>query len=256
MSFASSIKILELSSQGSEEAFKISSATYIRLLQQLRGKSLFPQLKRLCIKDYHGLVDYLPLFLSSNLQTVQLLSTKSPTIPVTTASVMLRNLICDFSEWSQEIQHLHITQGIAMPISLLDSISLLRNLRTLELSPIQVGCFREFRPLAPLALESLTLELSCSSYICLPNPITSLPEFLALLEKLHISGSSIMITDFIRSLGTQHLTSLTVKDEVQAGEVQASEVKVSTGALAPRYSQSKKKRSLPCPCKQRMWTTE
>ena len=96
MSFASSVEILELNSQGSEEALKISSATYIRLLQQLRGKPLFPQLKRLCIENYHGLVDYFSLFLSPNLQTIQLLNTKHPTIPVTTASVVLKSSFAIF----------------------------------------------------------------------------------------------------------------------------------------------------------------
>lgn len=111
MSFASSVETLELNSQGSKEVLGISPGTYIRLVQQLKGKPLFPQLKRLCIEDYHGLVDFFPLFLASNLRSIRLLSTKPPTIPVTTASLVLRNLICDLSEWSQEIQHLHIAQS-------------------------------------------------------------------------------------------------------------------------------------------------
>jgi len=131
---------------------------------------------------------------------------------------MLKNLICDFSESSQEIQHLQIAQGTIMSTWLFNSISLLSNLRTLELSSIQVNNFEEFRPLAPLALESLTLELSCSSYACLPYPITPLPGFLALLKKLHISGSSIAIADFVQSLGSQNLTSLVIEGKIQADE--------------------------------------
>ena len=95
---------------------------------------------------------------------------------------MLRNLICDLSEWSQEIQHLHIAQSTILQAWMFNSISILSNLRTLILSPIQVDNFEEFSPLALLALESLTLELSCSSYVRLPYPITPLPDFLALLK--------------------------------------------------------------------------
>jgi len=211
MNFSSSVKILELNSQGSEEALKISSATYIRVLQQLRGKPLFPQLRKLYLENYHGLVDYFSLFLSPNLQTIQLLNTKTATISAPTASVVLKNLICDFSEWSQQVEHLHVTQGIIMPISLLEGISLLSNLRTLNISPIQVGSFQEFCPLAPLSLESLTLGLSCSSYTRLPNPITSLPDFLVSLEKLNISGPLIAVVDFVQSLGSQHITSLVIE---------------------------------------------
>ena len=217
MSFASSVETLELNSQGSKEVLE-TPGTYIRLVQQLKGKPLFPQLKRLCIEDYHGLVDFFPLFFSSNLRSIKLLSTEPLTIPVTTASVMLRNLICDLSEWSQEIQHLHITQSIILQAWMFNSISLLSNLRTLILSPIQVNNFEEFRPLAPLALESLTLELSCPSYVCLPYPITPLPDFLALLKKLDIYGSSIVIADFVQSLGSQNLTSLTIEGKIEASE--------------------------------------
>jgi len=218
MSFASSVETLELNSQGSKEVLGISPGTYIRLVQQLKGKPLFPQLKRLCIEDYHGLVDFFPLFLSSNLRSIRLLSTKPPTIPVTTASLVLRNLICDLSEWSQEIQHLHIAQSTILQTWMFNSISILSNLRTLELSPVQVKNFEEFHPLAPLALESLTLELSCSSYTSLPYPITPLPDFLALLKKLRISGSSIVIADFVQSLGSQKLTSLAIEGKIQADE--------------------------------------
>jgi len=97
-----------------------------------------------------------------------------------------------------------------------------------------VGDFQEFRPLAPLALESLTLGLSCSSYIRLPDPVTLLPDFLALLEKLDISGPSIVIADFVQSLGTQRLTSLTVESE--------SEVQASAGAVASKHGPLKGKK--------------
>jgi len=210
MNFASSVGTLELDSQGSEEALTVSSATYIRLLQQLRGKPLFPRLKKLCIEDYYGLVDLFPLFLSPNLRTIRLLNTKPPTVLGATASVML-NLICDFAQWLKDIQYLYMTQGTVMPMSLLDSISLLSNLRTLEISTIQVGSFQEFRPLAPLALKSLTLKLSCSSYIRLPDPITSSPDFLESLEKLDISGPRVVVVDFVQSLESQYLTSLAIE---------------------------------------------
>ena len=213
MNFAASVEILKLDSHGVEEAHKISSGTYIRLIQQLKGRPLFPQLKRLYIENYHGLVDYFSLFLSSNLQTIQLFNTQPLEKPGAISPVVLESLLCDFSEWSPGVQLLRITQDTTMPISLLDSISLLSNLRTLDLALVQVGSFEEFRPLAPLVLESFTLKLSCSSYTRLPNPITPLPDFLASLERLHISGPLIAVSDFVRSLGSQHLTSLVVRDE-------------------------------------------
>jgi len=211
INFASSVETIKLNPHGSEEALEISSTTYIRLLQQLRGKPLFPRLKRLCIEDYHELVDYLPLFLSPNLQTIELLNTEPSSIPDTTASIVLQNFICDFSEWSQDVQHLRIAQCFIMPTCLLDSISLLNNLRTLNISPIHVGSFQEFRPLAPLALESLTLRLSCPLYDRLPDPITPLPDFLVSLENLDISGPLIAVVDFVSSLGSRRLTNLVVE---------------------------------------------
>jgi len=124
---------------------------------------------------------------------------------------VLQNFICDFSEWSQDVQHLHIAQCFIMPTCLLDSISLLNNLCTLNISPIYVGNFQEFRALAPLALESLTLGLSCPLYTRLPDPITPLPDFLVSLENLDISGPLIAVADFVQSLGSRRLTSLVVE---------------------------------------------
>ncbi|KAF5350663.1 hypothetical protein D9756_008525 [Leucocoprinus leucothites] len=204
MNATASVRRLKLNSAAKTDASRISPA--------LRGEPLFPRLQSLYIEDFGEIASYLSLFLSPGMRTIELVATKPSAFAVAAAAPALRALLSDLVEWSPGLQSFMIRRVPGVPVSLFKHVSPLSNLRILELSSlVGVKSFEDFRPLAPLALESLTLQFSCSSYTQLSGAIIPIPAFLSSLEKLHIFGPLDAVADFLQSLGSGSLTSLDVE---------------------------------------------
>jgi hypothetical protein len=209
---AASVDYLELNSKAQEEASQISTGTYIRVVQRLKGEPLFPSLSRIHIEDFDASVDYLPLLISPVLQSVQLVNVKHGAGVAPGPTVALTALLNDLLEWAPDLHSLTITQVPELPMSLLQIISGLSHLRVLRLSTFsQVQSFEEFRPLSALALSTLSLQFSCSLYTPLPTPVVPSPTFLGVLETLHIAGPVNAISDFLQSIDSQSLGVLSLE---------------------------------------------
>ncbi|KAJ3571646.1 hypothetical protein NP233_g3619 [Leucocoprinus birnbaumii] len=196
---------LELDKQAKNEAAQITPAAYIRLVRELKGKHLFPEVWSIYVEDFEGLMDYMVIFLSPTLQVVELVTTASAAaetgvMPLSAAPVppVFEAFVSDLAEWSPKLRSLKIRRP-SMPVSLFKNISLLSNLRILELSSIiGVESYEDFFPLAPTTLKTLAFESksSCTSYTQHDNPIIPPTPSLSSLEKLTISGPLALVARF------------------------------------------------------------
>ncbi|KAJ3558438.1 hypothetical protein NP233_g11510 [Leucocoprinus birnbaumii] len=226
---------LELDKQAKKEAAQISPAAYVRLVRELKGKHLFPELRSIYIEDFEELMDYMVIFLSPTLEVVELVTTTPATakpgvVAATPIPPVLEAFANDLAEWSSKLRSLKIKRH-SIAKSLLKYTSPLSNLRTLELSSV-VGIerFEDFFPLAPIPLETVIFNFSCASYTQHDNSIVLPTPSLSSLEELTISGPLAPVTDFIQLIvGSLSLVFLDV--EITSMELSPKSANISSSKV-------------------------
>jgi hypothetical protein len=222
LSKARAVIKLKITPEAASDIKRISTATWLWIIQQLAGEPLFPSLQELYIEELDSIIQYLSLFIYSSVKLIHINPPKFSSANKSTSNTAaeseslqsdLEALIAHLSGTASKLHTLTIKNVPHFPASWLKRISRLQELHSLEVRQVtEVMDFNSLLPLGSLVLlKSLQLELDISSTLTTSH-LGTMPtgDFLPKLKELDLVGPSAVACDFIRALGTQSLIKLSI----------------------------------------------